>query len=82
MESMRTTLAALSFAAGFGLVWCQGAGAVPARPMEMMEAAAGTLVAEQPIFYARRTRHHGIMKCYHEFLIGPYVCHTFYRWGW
>jgi hypothetical protein len=78
---MRTTLAALSFAAGIGLVWCHGAGAVPARPMEMAAAATAASPVEQA-FYARRTRHHGIMKCYHELLIGPYVCHTFYRWGW
>jgi hypothetical protein len=80
-ESMRTALVALSFAAG-SLVWSQSAGAVPARPMEMNAAATATSSPEQTHFYARRTRHHGIMKCYHEFLIGPYVCHTFYRWGW
>jgi hypothetical protein len=79
-ESMRTALVALGFAAG-SLVWSQCVGAVPAGPMEMKEAAAASSVVQEA-FYIRRTRHHGIMKCYHEFLIGPYVCHTFYRWGW
>jgi hypothetical protein len=78
---MRTTLAAASFAAAIGLVWCQGAGAVPARPMEMQEAAAAASVVQETL-YVGRTRHHGILKCYHELLIGPYVCHRFYRWGW
>jgi hypothetical protein len=47
-----------------------------------MAAAATAASPVEQAFYARRTRHHGIMKCYHELLIGPYVCHTFYRWGW
>jgi hypothetical protein len=79
---MRTTLAALSIAAAIGLVWCQSAGAVPARPMEMQGGAAAASPVEQTHFYARRAGHHRILKCYHELLIGPYVCHTFYRWGW
>ena len=49
--------------------------------MELREAATAASVVQET-FYVRRTRHHGILKCYHELLIGPYVCHTFYRWGW
>lgn len=74
---MRTTLAALSFAAGVGLVWCQSAGALPADGTAIKEVATATSSVEQTQFYMRRTRH-GIRKCYRDFIIGPYVCHTFW----
>jgi hypothetical protein len=75
---MRRTLAALSFAAVFGVVGCHGAGAVPVNAAAMKEAATAAS-AVQEAFYMRRTRY-GIRKCYHEFVVGPYVCHTFRRW--
>ena len=76
---MRTTLAALSFAAGIGIVLCQSAAAVPVSATTISKTATAASAFDQTIFYARRTRH-GIRKCYHEFLIGPYVCRTFRYW--
>jgi hypothetical protein len=78
---MRTLLTALTLAAGISLVADHDAGAVPADAAAVKDAIADT-TAVQPAFYLRYARHHGIRKCYHELIIGPYVCHTFYRWGW
>lgn len=76
---MRTTLAALTFAAGIGLVCCQSAGAVPANPAAVKSAAAATSPVQQAQYYERHTRY-GVVKCYREFIIGRYVCHRYGRW--
>ena len=76
---MRTTLAALSFAAGIGLVCCQSAGAVPAAATAIKEAATAASPLLQAQYRERRTRH-GVMKCYREFVFGPYRCHYYRRW--
>jgi hypothetical protein len=75
---MRTTLAALSLAAGIGLVCCQSAGAVPAAAPAMKEAATAASALQQVQYAERRTRR-GIVKCYREAIFGPYRCH---RYGW
>ena len=75
---MRTTLAALSFAAVVSLVCCPGARAVPASAPAMQEAAATASAVQQAQYYERHTRH-GVMKCYREFVVGRYVCR---RYGW
>jgi hypothetical protein len=75
---MRTTLVALSFAAGIGLVCCQSAGAVPVSAPAMKEAAAATSAVQQAQYYERHTRH-GVVKCYRELVVGRYVCRK-YRW--
>ena len=73
---MRTMVAALSLAAGMGLIMglmlCQSALALPASGGAIQQSASAASPLEH-VFYARRTRH-GLVKCYHEFVIGRYVC--------
>jgi hypothetical protein len=76
---MRMTITALSFAAAIGILGCQSAGAVTVDAAAMKEAARAASTVQQAQFYARATRHY-IIKCYRELVIGPYVCHRFYRW--
>jgi hypothetical protein len=73
---MQKTLAALSLAAGIGLVCCQSAGAVPASATGVKEAATTASTLQQAQYAERRTRH-GVVKCYRDFVIGPYRCHFF-----
>jgi hypothetical protein len=75
---MRTTLTALSLAAGIGLMCCQTASAVPADVTAIKEAAAAASAVQQAQYAERRTRR-GIVKCYRDLVIGPYRCHL-YRW--
>lgn len=73
---MRTIFAALSLAAGMGLILCQRALAFPAGGGAIQQSAS----AVSPVahaFYVRRTRH-GLVKCYREFVIGRYVCRHVY----
>ena len=75
---MKKTLAALSFAAGIGLICCQSAAAVPASAPAMKGAATAASPVQQAQYAERHTRH-GVIKCYREFVVGPYRCH---RYGW
>jgi hypothetical protein len=77
-KSMRTTFAALSFAALISLVCCPDASAVPASAPAMKEAAATASAMQRAQYYERHTRH-GVVKCYREFVVGRYVCR---RYGW
>jgi hypothetical protein len=74
---MRITLAALSLAAGIGLICCQAAEAVPGAAMNMAVTATSSL--HQVQFREYRTRHH-IVKCYRDLIIGPYRCHYYRRY--
>jgi hypothetical protein len=76
---MRTAIIALSIAGAIGMLGTQSAGAVATHAAAMKEAARGASTVQQAQFYARATRHY-IIKCYRELVIGPYVCHRFYRW--
>jgi hypothetical protein len=73
---MRTTLAAIIFAAGFGLLCCQNASAVPANPEPIQQAATAVSGVEHTQYAEHRTRH-GIVKCYRDFVIGRYACHKY-----
>lgn len=76
---MRTTLAALSFAAGLGVITCQSAAALPIDAGAIQQAAvAGSNV--QQVQYAERRRRGTITKCYRDFVIGTYSCHTYLTW--
>jgi hypothetical protein len=75
---MRQVLAAVLFVGAF-CVLCGSACAAPISASVIEEAAATTSPLQDAQFYMRRTRHH-IIKCYREFVIGPYGCHRFYRW--
>jgi hypothetical protein len=76
---MRTVLVALSLATAFGFVCCQSAGAVPANPAAMKQAAA-TATTSAPIqnVGGYRSRHGGYVKCYRELVVGPRRCHRFW----
>jgi hypothetical protein len=71
-------ITALSFPGAICILGCQGAGAVAVDAAAMKEAASAASTVRQAQFYGRRTRHH-VIKCYRELVIGPYMCHRFYR---
>lgn len=77
---MRTALAAFSLAIGlslvFGLICSQGAAALPAAPAPIGQSATATSPVQHTQYAERRTRH-GIMKCYRDFIFGPYRCHYY-----
>ena len=73
---MRTTLAALSVAAGLGLIACQSAAALPVNAGAIQQSATAASSLEQAQFAVRQGRHH-ITKCYRDFVIGKYACHHF-----
>jgi hypothetical protein len=78
---MRNTLLLLSLAAGlslgFGLACASIAGAVPIGATAMKEAAAATSPLEPAQYAEYRTRRGHLVKCYREFVVGPYRCHWF-----
>jgi hypothetical protein len=73
---MHKTLLALGLAAGVGLAFSQSAGAVPANAPALKEAAATASTIQRVQYEERRTRH-GMVKCYRDFVVGPYRCHYF-----
>jgi hypothetical protein len=73
---MEKTLAALGLAAAVGLLCCQSAGAAPATAANVKEAAT-TVSPLQTVQYVERRKRHGVVKCYREFVVGPYRCHYF-----
>ena len=72
---MRKLLVVLSFAAGVGLACNQSATAAPANPAALKEAAIGASPLHEAQYAERHTRH-GVVKCYREFVIGPYAGHA------
>ena len=78
---MRTTMIALSIAAGIGLICCQGASAAPAAP-NAIQAAANTASATQLAQYREYRTRHRVVKCYRDLIFGPYRCHYYYRHHW
>jgi hypothetical protein len=78
---MRNTLLLLSLAAGlslgFGLACASSAGAVPIGATAMKEAAAATSPLEPAQYAEYRTRRGHLVKCYREFVVGPYRCHWY-----
>jgi hypothetical protein len=75
---MRNTLAALSLAAGLGLIGCDSAAAFPADAGTIQQAATATSGVERTQYAEHRGWHH-ITKCYREFVIGDYVCHRYHN---
>jgi hypothetical protein len=73
---MRKMLFAVSFAAALGLVGVSGAGAVPADATAVKEAATAASPLQQAQYAERRARR-GHVKCFREFVIGPYRCHWY-----
>ncbi len=75
---MRTTIGALSLVCALCLACSQSATAFPVGTAAM-KAAADVNSTVQAQYYERHTRHR-VIKCYREFIFGPYRCHAFYRW--
>lgn len=73
---MRTTLAALSLAAGIGLACCQSAAAFPVNAAALANSATATSGLEHTQYAERHTRR-GIVKCYRELVFGKYSCHLY-----
>jgi hypothetical protein len=76
---MQKTLATFSLAVGIAIVACQGAGAVPGGGIGLSEAASAGSSVQQVQFVGRPARH-GVVKCYREFVVGPYRCHRYWNW--
>jgi len=76
---MRTTLSALAFAAGLGVIACQSAVALPIAAGAIQQAAT-TAATVQQAQYAERRRKGTITKCYRDFVVGNYACHTYRAW--
>jgi hypothetical protein len=74
---MRNTLFVLSLAAGFGLTSIPGAGAIPIDATAVKEAAAATSPLQTAQYAEYRSRRGGIVKCFREFVVGPYICHWY-----
>ncbi len=77
---MRTTLAALGLVAGLGVIACQSAAALPLDAGAIQQAATATITSVQQAQYAERRRRGTITKCYREFVVGSYACHTYRTW--
>jgi len=73
---MRTMFVALSLAAGIGLACWQSAGAAPANPAALQQAATDAAAASQ--VQNAGYHHRGRVKCYHELIVGPYRCYRFW----
>jgi hypothetical protein len=74
---MRNTLFFFSLAAGLAIAGASGARAVPINAAAVKEVPATTSPL-QPAQYAETwSRHGGRIKCFREFVIGPYRCHWY-----
>ena len=76
---MRTMLTALSLAAGLRFIACQSAAALPVAAEAIQQAATAGSNVEQAQYAERRGRG-TINKCYREFVVGNYACHTYRTW--
>jgi hypothetical protein len=73
---MRHMLLVIGFAVGVGLS-SSGAGAVPVSATALQDTATATSPL-QPVQYAETwSRRGGRIKCYREFVVGPYRCHWY-----
>jgi len=77
---MRTMLIGLSLAAATALLYCQSAAAFPIDAGALQRSAAAVYGLHQAQYSERRGRR-TITKCYRDFVISRYVCHTYPR-GW
>jgi len=73
---MRSMSIAFSLAAVFALACGDGASSASVDP-GAVRAAANAASFLQEAQYSERHTHRGIVKCYREFVIGPYRCHHF-----
>jgi hypothetical protein len=78
-KPMRMAMMALSIVGAIDMLGSQNVGAVATNAAVVKEAVYANSTVQPAQFYARVTRHY-VIKCYRELVIGPYVCHRFYRW--
>jgi hypothetical protein len=76
-EFMRTQLIPLGLAVGLSAAFVANAGAVPAGATSVKEAAAASSPLQKAQYAEYRTRRGHLVKCYRDFVIGPYRCHWF-----
>ena len=76
---MQKLLTALSLAVAIGIMWCQNAGAVPQSATGIREAVTAALPLQKVQYNEFPTRR-GVVKCYRDFVFGPYRCHHFHTW--
>ena len=77
---MLKTLATLSLAAAIGIACCQHAGAFPGSGTGVNQAVVVGSPVQQAQFTGHYISRHGVVKCYREFVVGPYRCHHFWNW--
>jgi hypothetical protein len=74
---MRNTLFFLSLAAGLAIACASSAGAVPISAAAVKEVAATTSPLQSAQYAETWSRRGGRIKCFREFVIGPYRCHWY-----
>ena len=74
---MRNTLFFLSLATGLAIAYASSAGAVPISAAAVKEAAAATSPLQPAQYAETSSRRGGRIKCFREFVIGPYRCHWY-----
>jgi hypothetical protein len=74
---MQKTLIALGFAAATFVLLGQAATAMPLDTAAVKDAVTANSALQPAQYYERHARH-GVVKCFRDFVIGPYRCH-YYR---
>ena len=74
---MRKTIFFLGLAAGLAIACASSAGAVPISAAAVKEVAATTSPLQSAQYAETWSRHGGRIKCFREFVIGPYRCHWY-----
>jgi hypothetical protein len=73
---MRHMLLIVGLAAGVGLSG-GSAGAVPVSATALQETATATSPLQQAQYAETWSRRGGRIKCFREFVVGPYRCHWY-----
>lgn len=76
---MRLKTKALGLIGAVELLWCMPVGAAPINGSGIEQATIAASTVQQAQYYERH-RHHHVVKCYRELVVGPYVCHRFGGW--
>lgn len=76
---MRIAVIVPGLAGAISILACQSAGAIPVKPAAVKDSASAASLV-QHARYRHPHRRHYYVKCYREFVIGPYRCHRFGRW--
>lgn len=77
---MRARVIVWSLTAAVIAIGCESASAAPAAAVALKEAATAASGVQPAQYREYRARHH-FVKCYRDFVFGPYRCH-YYRHHW